>query len=241
MNCEEELDIDGLKRSKIDGLAAADNRKVSFESDTTGVKDKNMGNKATSKMREDKRKTKKVKTNVEIEKAASKGKTIILANRDEDSKRIKLDKANGGDSRTSMMAGLMSATRRSVKNHAVGDEVRGRNCAEWNDGIAEERRSVVRMIDDAVRGSIKADKKVKSTPLQLPNYSRGKSDRAQEMRVKMREKDKYNMTYGYPDAIACSSNASKMLKKTSQSPSYGSNVKDKERRALIMKVMRMQK
>ena len=147
VKCKEKLEIDGFKASKIDGPAAADDRKITFESDTTGVKDKYMGNK-TSIMREDKRKTEKVKTNVEIEKAASKGKTINPKNWDEDSKRIKLAKANGGDNRTSMKAGLISAPRRSVKNHAVGDEVRGRNCVEWND----------------------------------------------------------NMTYGYLDAIACSSN-----------------------------------
>ena len=137
----------------------------------------------------------------------------------------------------SMEAGLMSATRRAVKNQAVGDEVRGRNCVEWNDGIADERRSVVRMLDDAVRGSIKADKKVKSTP--LPNYSRGKSDRAQEIKVKMSEKNTHNMTYGYLDAIACSSNASKVMKKTSHGHSYGSN--ENKRKSLIMKVMRLQK
>merc|ERR1712025_868310 len=139
---------------------------------------------------------------------------------DEDSKRIKLSKANGGDSRTSMVAGPMSATRRSVKNHAVGDEVRGRNSVEWNDGIADERRSVVRMIDVAVRGSIKVDKKGQSTP--LPHYSRGKSGRAQE---KMSEKNTHMTTYGYLDAIACGSNPPKVMMKTNCGPSSRSNEK----------------
>ena len=138
----------------------------------------------------------------------------------------------------------MSVTRKTVKNHAVGDEVRGRKCVDWKDGITEERKSLhvtgdchngnhkgrhgeggsgahahVKKIDDSVRRSVKADKKVKFTPLQLPNYSRGKSDRAQEMKEKMSQKITHNMTYDYLDAITCSSNAPKVIMKTNLGPS----------------------
>ena len=64
------------KASKIDCLAAADNRKITFEIDATGIEDKDMENNTISKLRDQNGETKKLKNNVEIGKAASKGKTI---------------------------------------------------------------------------------------------------------------------------------------------------------------------
>ena len=61
------------KASKIDCLAAADNRKITFEIDATGIEDKDMENNTISKLRDQNGETKKLKNNVEIGKAASKG------------------------------------------------------------------------------------------------------------------------------------------------------------------------
>ena len=144
--------VDSFKASKIDGLAAEGHRNIVFESAVKDIKGNDMENIMDSQIREVSKEVQKVTINTEIEKAAPRGKSLNLAYRsksskDEDNKRIKLAKANGGGSKTSVKDGLMSMstgkwTNRAVKIHAVGVEVRGSNCSEWKGGVGEKGKSV---------------------------------------------------------------------------------------------------
>ena len=95
---------------------------------------------------------------------------------------------------------------------------------EGRDGEGGNRAHAEKIVD-TVRGSVEADKRDKVTPLQSLNYSRAKSDRPKEMKVKMNEKKMHNMTYDYLDAITSSFNTANVNMKNNEGPSYASNKK----------------
>ena len=107
----------GFKASKIDVLATVGQRKMATSNVTVGKASKDKGASVgntvmISQIREDNTVVENWKNN-EIEKACSRKKEKKLRFKDEDTKRIKLSKTSGRDSRMTSMKGWMD---RVVKN-----------------------------------------------------------------------------------------------------------------------------